>query len=62
MLIVSKTTKLQYELHRAKLDFSRADDPSFRKRLKKRGTNFDEIREKFNQQQNFINAMKMELE
>jgi NAD+ kinase len=62
VLIVSKTTKLQYELQRAKLDYSNADNPSFQKKLETRGTNFDEIREKDNLQQNFINTMKKELE
>ena len=62
VLIVSKTTKLQYELHRAKLDYSRVEDPAFRKRMKKRGTNFDEMRGKDLMQQNFILAIKQELE
>uniref|UniRef100_A0AC34GUR5 NAD(+) kinase n=1 Tax=Panagrolaimus sp. ES5 TaxID=591445 RepID=A0AC34GUR5_9BILA len=51
-----------YELHRAKLDYAHADSTSFRKKLKKRGTNFDEIQEKDKRQQDFINAMKKELE
>jgi hypothetical protein len=62
VLIISKTTKLQYELQRAKLDYSNVDNPSFRKKLETRGTNFEEIREKDNLQQNFINTMKKELE
>lgn len=62
VLIVSKTTRLQYELHRARLEISQAHDPSFLYRLKCRGTNFLELKRKHEMQTSYIDAIVRELE
>jgi NAD+ kinase len=62
VLIVSKTTRLQYELYRAKLDYSEIDNTVFQKRLKRYGTNFEQIKDKDKQQRDYIEAMKNEME
>uniref|UniRef100_A0AC34GLT5 Uncharacterized protein n=1 Tax=Panagrolaimus sp. ES5 TaxID=591445 RepID=A0AC34GLT5_9BILA len=62
VLIVSKTTRLQYELYRAKLDYSEINNTMFQKRLKRYGTNFEQIKDKDKQQRDYIEAMKNEME
>uniref|UniRef100_A0AC34QHJ9 NAD(+) kinase n=1 Tax=Panagrolaimus sp. JU765 TaxID=591449 RepID=A0AC34QHJ9_9BILA len=61
VLIVSKTTRLQYELHRAKLDISHVHDPSFISRLRRRGTDFLELKRKHEMQTSYIDAIVREL-
>ena len=61
MLIVSKTTRLQYELHKARLDISKAHEPLFLHRLKCRGTNFLELKRKHELQTSYIDAIVREL-
>jgi NAD+ kinase len=62
VLIISKTTRLQYELYRAKLDYSEVDNSLFKKRVKRYGTNFEQIKDKDKQQRDYIEAMKFEME
>lgn len=62
VLIVSKTTRLQYELYRSKMDYSEIEDTTFQRRLKRYGVNFEQIKDKDKQQRDYIESMKQEFE
>ncbi|KAE9548149.1 hypothetical protein FO519_008637 [Halicephalobus sp. NKZ332] len=61
ILILSKTTRLEYELHKARFDISEAHDPVFLNRLESRGTNLLELKRKHDMQTSCTDAIIREL-
>uniref|UniRef100_A0A7E4W1K9 NAD(+) kinase n=1 Tax=Panagrellus redivivus TaxID=6233 RepID=A0A7E4W1K9_PANRE len=61
VLIISKTTRLQYELHRAKLDLSQVHNPEFVSRVKSRGIDLLDLKRKHEMQSTFVENICREL-
>uniref|UniRef100_A0AC35TSL4 NAD(+) kinase n=1 Tax=Rhabditophanes sp. KR3021 TaxID=114890 RepID=A0AC35TSL4_9BILA len=62
VLILSKTTRLQYELSKHKLDFNSRHQEKFVQKLKKMGINMAEIEAKHAKQEEYVKDLKDELE